>query len=339
MTKLTQPIKPIKPIELAIVIVNWNAGELLRECIESIRRNPPRVDYEILVVDNASSDGSVRFLQEGIAGDNVRLILNNDNRGFAKANNQAIAASSAPLLFLLNPDTKVQPGAINVLLESIQSEPRMGACAPRLLNTDGSLQPSVWPAPPRVTYILLDGLRLYALLPKTLRAQWLMGTHWDHSTRRRVPFFWGAAMMVRREMIEDVGPLDESFEMYGEDCEWCVRMGRGGWSLYFEPAAGVVHYGGHSATKRWTNDEVWLLKIKTNIRFQQRVLPRFNFLLNQLAYALVMIVTSAKRFLCGEAAKGTVKAARIHLGYVGREIASLFSAGHGNSNAQREARP
>ena len=329
-------------IELTIIIVNWNTGGLLRECIESIWRHPPRVGYEVIVVDNASTDESLALLREAVSqrsegAGRIRLIENDLNLGFAKANNQAIAVSDAPLLLLLNPDTRVEPGAIDALLASIRSQSRMGACAPRLLNADGTLQPNVWPVPPTVSYILCDGLRLYHLLPKRVRANWLLGAHWDHATRRQVAAFWGTAMMVRREMIEDVGALDESFEMYGEDCEWCVRMGQRGWLLYFEPAAEIIHYGGRSAAKRWTEDELWLLKAETNIRFQQRVLPPFKFVLNQLAYAFVLSLMSAKCVVRQKPANSLMEAVGLHLGYARRELGKLFSGARNGQAHQGKA--
>lgn len=306
------------PIELSIVIVNWNTGELLRKCVESVKRHPPRVPYDLVVVDNASSDGSADFLRARAAGDSggagvVRLIENAENVGFARANNIAIAHSKAvPLLFLLNPDTEVRPGAIDALLATLESQPRIGACAPRLLNADGSLQPSVWPMPPTPLYILVDGLRLYRLLPRPLRARWLLGAHWDHATRRPVPCVWAAAMMVKREMIAEVGAFDESFTLFGEDCEWCVRMRRGGWLIYLEPAAEVLHHGGRSALQRWTAGEVVLAKAEANIHYQRRVLGPVRFRVNQLAYCFVLAMLGLWRTVRRQPARTQLASCRIY---------------------------
>jgi GT2 family glycosyltransferase len=275
-------------VELSIIIVNWNTGNLLRQCLASLEANPPSVHYEVIVVDNASSDESIAFLNHATAVFcPTRLICNAQNVGFARANNQAIYQSQAPWLFLLNPDTEVRSGAVDRLLALLQSDSRIGACAPRLLNLDNTLQPNVWRMPPTVATILAEGTGLIYLLPKRLRACWLFGPHWDHAERRPVEAFRGVAMMVSRKMIEAVGAFDEHFELFGEDCEWCVRMGRQGWLLYFEPAAEVLHYGNQSALKRWTPDNVRLKEFEGQIVFQQRVLPLFKFVLNQLAYLTV----------------------------------------------------
>ncbi len=307
-----------EPSELTIVIVNWNTGELLRQCIASIEQHPPRVGYDLVVVDNASSDGSADFLRARTAGERagsgvVRFIESRENVGFARANNLAIAHSRAtPLLFLLNPDTEVGPGAIDALLATLASQPRIGACAPRLLNTDGSLQPSVWPMPPTPLYILVEGLRLYRLLPPRLRARWLLGGHWDHATRRPIPGVWAAALMVKRAMIAEVGAFDESFEIFGEDCEWCVRMRRGGWLIYFEPTAVILHHGGHSALQRWSAEEVELAKAAASVHFQRRILGPVRFRLNQLAYSLVLALHGLWRVVRRQPARTPLAISRLH---------------------------
>ena len=175
--------------KLSIVIVNWNGGELLKRCLASIIAHPPGVDYEIIVVDNASSDGSVKWLRSEearalCASLKLLLIANSENLGFSKANNQAFAVNNSPLVFLLNPDTEVQPGAIDRLIDGVNSAADIAACGPRLINPDGSLQPTVWPSPPAAWQILVSGLKLYRLLPPRYRANLLLGGHWDHSTRR-----------------------------------------------------------------------------------------------------------------------------------------------------------
>ena len=254
---------------LTVVVVNWNAGDLLRRCLESVARHGPSAPHDVLVVDNASTDGSAEWLlahaeSAASGGPPLRVIANAENLGFARANNLAFARSDAPLLLLLNPDAELTAGAADALLATLAADPRAAACAPRLLNPDGSLQPSVWPAPPTPLQILFEGLRLHRLLPASLRARWLLGVHWDHTTRRAVDAFFGAAMLVRREALDDAGPFDESFALFGEDYEWCARARRAGWRLLFEPAAEVVHHGGRSAGRRWSAEEVERIKTEAN---------------------------------------------------------------------------
>jgi GT2 family glycosyltransferase len=219
------------------------------------------------------------------------LIQNHENVGFGRACNQAISASSAPFVFILNPDTEVQEQSIDILLDLLKSDRAVGAAAPRLMNEDGTVQPSVWAHEiPYSLYVLLDGLALYRLLPRGLRAKLLRGRHWDHSERIEVRSFSGAAIMARREMIDQIGAFDERFDMYGEDAEWCSRMVRGGWKLIFEPAAQVIHHGGQSAAKRWTITEQRLREEEANLRYQRQSLSRFHFTLNTLSSAFVLTV-------------------------------------------------
>ncbi|MBE0411090.1 MAG: glycosyltransferase family 2 protein, partial [Anaerolineales bacterium] len=132
-------------MKLSIVVVNWNTRDLLAKCLTSIYACPPVCPFEVLVVDNASSDGSVSMLREGFP--QVRLIQNNKNVGFAAANNQALSLVDSPYILLLNPDTVVKPGALNEMLDYLENNPGVGAAGARLLNPDGSLQVSCYVSP------------------------------------------------------------------------------------------------------------------------------------------------------------------------------------------------
>jgi GT2 family glycosyltransferase len=278
--------------ELSIVIVNWNCGELLRRCVEKIFEHPPRVSFKIIVVDNASSDDSLASLTT-FDPQRLRIFRNHENVGFGPANNQAFRLTKSPAILLLNPDTEVCPGAIDTLLASLSSNARIGVCGPRILNTDGSVQTSVWHNPARAWQILLSNLNLYLLLPRRLRGELLLGGHWAHDRRRVVPMLSGAALMLRREVIDDVGGFDERFEMYVEDNEWCYRVSRAGWQLLFEPAATVTHHGGQSSKKRWTNIEKLKVKLEAENLFEQLSLPRRRVIANCLTR---YVVTSLQKF-------------------------------------------
>ncbi len=277
---------------LSIVIVNWNGRELLKKCIGSVIEHPPSLPYEIVVVDNASTDGSVEWLRtlesslrSGRA--HLRLIENAENLGFGRANNRAFEQTNAPLLFLLNSDAEVKEGAIDKLIEAVGVDKNVGGCGPKLLNTDGSLQPSVYRNPPTAWEILVTGLRLYYLLPGRLRGAILLGPYWDHSTRRKARMLSGAAILIRREVIDSVGGFDEDFHFYGEDIELCLRIVNSGWELLFEPGAQVVHHGGGSAVMRWGSEEKYRRLIDGVLRCYRKSLPRSHFVANCLASLLV----------------------------------------------------
>ena len=272
--------------ELSIVIVNWNAGDLLRRCLESVRRHPPAIPYEVIVIDNASSDDSLASAKN--LADCV--MANSENAGFARANNQAFARSHAPFLFLLNPDAEVTPGAIDTLLATLHADPRNGACGPRLIHADGRLQPSVWHLPPRAWRTLVAGLGLWRLIPRSRRGDLLLGDHWTHDERRSVPMIFGAAVLVRRETIDQVGAFDERFPLYSEDEEWCLRMTRGGWRIVFEPRATIVHHGSASSVKRWDAAGKIRAKQEASILFQRISVSRAQRAANFLAVCVVAAV-------------------------------------------------
>ncbi|MDQ3652430.1 MAG: glycosyltransferase [Acidobacteriota bacterium] len=298
------------PTELSIIIVNWNGSEFLRRCIESIAKAPPQVSYDIIVVDNASTDDSVRWLRSDeakmcLGKARLHVLENAENLGFSRANNQGIEHSKALFLFLLNSDTEVRPGAIDALIATLKSDERAGMCGPRLVNPDDSLQPSVYRNPPAAWEILLSGSRLYRLLPAGVRGELLLGGHWDHARRRRVPRLSGAAMMVKREVIDSVGGLDERFHMYGEDVEWCLRIARTGWLLIFEPDAIVMHHGSQSSRKRWDNLETERRIIDGQLRFQRYCLSRWRLISNLLASSAVASTAHTWRSIRGRSTDKT----------------------------------
>ena len=264
--------------ELSIIIVNWNGGDLLRRTVESVTAAPPSVGYEVVVVDNASADDSLARLRAGAAaavlGDRLRVFENAENLGFGRANNQAFARTQAPLVLLLNPDTEVTEGSIDRLIRTLRAGARVGAAGPKLLNVDGSVQVSVWRNSPAAWEVLLTGLGLHKLMPRRMRGRLLLAEHFDYASRRAVGMLSGAAMLVRREVIEEVGGFDERFHMYGEDNEWCLRIKRAGWQLLFEPEAVVMHHGGASSLKRWESLEKMRVQAEGYLLFLRRCLPR-----------------------------------------------------------------
>ena len=279
-------------IELSIILVNWNGGELLSKAVGSLAAFPPSVEYEVVVVDNASTDDSLAQLRSTDAGKllegrgRLRILQNPENRGFGAGNNQAFEMTSTPLLLLINPDATVTAGCIDRLIQAVRADARVAAVGPRILNSDGSLQISVWHNPPAAWNIILSNLKLYSLLPKRFRGELLLGGHWQHDSKKSVPMLSGASILVRREVIDSVGGFDERFHMYGEDHEWCLRIKRAGWSLVFEPDAVVVHQGGWSSLQRWTDLEKIKVQLESHYMFQKQVLSRGQLTANLLAYCV-----------------------------------------------------
>lgn len=305
-------------VGLSIVIVNWNAGPRLRQAITSVASAPPRLPWEIVVVDNASTDGSLRAVHEDAAcralldDGRLRLLANDHNRGFAAANNQAFRATTGSLLLLLNPDAAVAIGAIDRLIDVLESDPGVGMVGPQLVGPDGAVQVSVWRTPPRTADVLVSHLGLYRLLPRSVRARWLLGAHWDHDERRAVPMIIGAAMLVRRRVIDQVGGLDERFHVFGEDHEWSQRIGRAGWRIVFEPAAKVAHEGAASTSQRWDRLEAVEQHVRAEYLLCRISLGRWELVLTEVAQCIGTAGQAGARWLRGLDRRAQRAALRLH---------------------------
>lgn len=232
-------------IDLSIIIVSYNVSSLLRNCLLSIYEHQDTLSFEIFVVDNASNDDSVQMVADEFP--EVNLIVNTKNKGFAAANNQAISQASGQYTLLLNPDTVVVSGALGRLVKVLDENPQVGIVGPKLLNKDGTLQPSCYSFPNLINYSIYS-FASYRLIPKQSRVLPLFLESWDHSYSADIRgFLLGAAIAVRSSLWERVGILDESFFVYGEEKDLCYRAIQAGYKIHFDPVAQIVHHGGQSS--------------------------------------------------------------------------------------------
>lgn len=225
---------------LSIVIVNWNTRQLLRDCLEALQADPASSQWEVLVVDNASADGSAAMVKSVFP--QVQLLASPENLGFSRANNLALEKAKGEYLLLLNSDTRVEKGALEALVGFMEGQPRIGAAGPMLLNTDGSLQLSCGIAPSLWTEIV-HKLLLHRLFPFFKLAGW------DHRSARAVGWVSGACLLIRRQALEEAGTLDPAIYMCCEDLEWCMRLRKRGWQIFYYPFSRVVHLEGQSIRK------------------------------------------------------------------------------------------
>ncbi|MFN0071041.1 MAG: glycosyltransferase family 2 protein [Chloroflexota bacterium] len=232
----------------SIVIVSWNTRDLLAQCLHSlpdqnIGETWRHHSYEVIVVDNASTDGSVELVREEFPW--VRLIANHDNAGFARANNQAIRTTDAQYVLLLNPDTIVHRGALEALIDCMDRTLDAGAVGANLRNPDGSSQASCFPEPTlrREAWRLfhLDAIHPYAEYPTD---------QWGGPRPYPVDVVQGTCMLLRRSALSDVGLLDEDYFIYSEEVDLCYRLRQRGWGVYWVPDATIVHYGGQSTRQQ-----------------------------------------------------------------------------------------
>lgn len=235
--------------QISVVIVNWNAGDELLACLSTLREHPPSRPWEVIVVDNASSDGSADGVRREFPW--VRLIENSDNRGLAAANNQAMLLARGQWIVVSNPDVLYQSGAIDALVDLLQRRPRAAFAFARLINTDGSPQTSAGSLPR-----LREAVLGRQVIRRRARAEgegfWWDG--WAHDREQRIGHGLEACYAVRREALIQIGPQDERFWLDWEGIDWCARGDALGWEAWFCPEAEVVHLGGASIRKaelRW----------------------------------------------------------------------------------------
>jgi GT2 family glycosyltransferase len=233
-------------MNVSIIVVNWNTKALLRDCLNSVYEQIRDVDYEIIVVDNASTDGSKEMIRSDFP--KVFLIENTENRGFAAANNQGMVVAKGKYVLLLNSDTIVLDNCIANIISFADTHPCAGVIGCRVLNSDRTLQPTCFMFP-SILNLLLSSSYLYKIFPKNRFFGRERMTWWNANDVREVDIVKGCFMLVRREAIEKVGGLDEDFFMYAEETDWCYRFKKCGWKVMFAPVGEIIHYGGQSTTQ------------------------------------------------------------------------------------------
>lgn len=239
---------------LSVVVVNWNTRPLLSACLRSVETYLSRIPHEVLVVDNASSDDSAGMVERDFP--TVRLLRNEENVGFAKANNQAMRIARGSWFLLLNSDTYLQDSSVQQLLEQVRSAPpALGVAHCRLLQGDGRLLHSTYRFPSTLL-ALVEDFGLFKLIPRRLRSRLLLSGYWDEAEERDVDWVSGAFMLLRREVFEKTGGFSEDYFMYGEDMEWCYRIRDRGWSIRHFPQASIVHLDHSSSAIRWGDQRV-----------------------------------------------------------------------------------
>ncbi|AEI96552.1 glycosyltransferase family 2 protein [Roseobacter litoralis] len=231
--------------DLSIVIVEWNTIDMLRDCLASVFDKAGGLDIQVIVVDNASSDGSPEMVEAEFP--QVTQIRNADNRGFAAANNQGFEICTGRYILLLNSDTYLLDDVMGASLRYLDNHSTVGAMGCLVLNPDRTMQRtcSMWP---RLLDLMFMSSGLWKLKRPKVFGRYQM-THWQRNDERAVEVISGCYMMLRREVLEQVGQLDEDFFFFGEETDWCRRMRDAGWLLMFAPVGKIVHYGSASARK------------------------------------------------------------------------------------------
>ena len=234
-------------IDVSVVIVNYNVKHFADQCLRSIYASQGNLAIEIFLVDNASTDGSIEYLQD--IYQEVVFIINEDNLGFGRANNIALRKAKGRYLLILNPDTLLGEDSLGAMVDYMDNSPAVGAMGPMILTRDGSFDisskrglPTPW-----VAFCRLSGLA--RLFPRTKLFGRYNLLYLDQDKIAEVDALAGSCMIVRREVYECIGGFDEDFFMYGEDIDWCHRIKLNGWQVHYAPVTKIVHFKGESTRR------------------------------------------------------------------------------------------
>jgi GT2 family glycosyltransferase len=239
-----------KTFQVSIIIVNYNTGKYLLECLESIEKSTSSFKNptcEVILVDNASTDGSILEIGKFRSSKNVKILGNNENLGFAKAVNQGIDAADGKYIFLLNPDCRLKENALYKLLEYAEKHTNIGAVGPKLLNSDGTSQTSVIPFP---------------TLQRAIQEFWLNNkvfSKYDPNTSLpiEVEALVMAAFLITPEALTKIGTLNEKYFMYFEDLDYCRELHNAGLKVIYFPDAQVIHHHGVSGKNLAGHENQW----------------------------------------------------------------------------------
>jgi hypothetical protein len=226
-------------LDLSIIIVNWNVKGLLLAALKSIYKHTKGLSFEVFVSDNGSMDGSQEMVKARFP--QVKLLDNGSNLGYPKANNEGIKRAAGRYVILLNPDTEVTEGSLASLIRFMDTHPEAGAVGPKLEYPDGSFQPSCRSFPTIETEFY-RAFFLDQIFPKSKIFGKNMMSYWKHNDIREVDQPMGAALMVRRAVIDEVGMMDEGLVFWFDEVDWCKRIKNAGWKIFFTPQAKIYHH-------------------------------------------------------------------------------------------------
>lgn len=270
-------------ITVSIIIVNWNTKELLSGCIDSIPAACRDITYEVIIVDNASVDGSSEFIKERYPG--IKLIENHTNLGFAKACNQAADEASGKYLFLLNPDTILHKDAISKLIEFIEKESWAGAVGPQLLDGNGKITNSVRRFPTMKRVLMRDTV-LSKIMPWVKLSRLIHILPMDRPSV--VDHVSGGALLTKRELWKELGGMDVRFFMFYEDVDLCRGIKEMGYNIFYLPAVKVIHLGGGS--RHQDRSSAFYYSIKSRFLYFGKYYPRWSVLLFKCTYKPLFLI-------------------------------------------------
>lgn len=274
-------------VDLSICIPTLQARQLLRDCVQSIGANTHSLTFEIIVVDNNSQDGTVEMLRDEFP--QVRLIVNDHNAGFTRPTNQALRASTGRFALLLNNDTIILPNALDCLVQFMRAHAEVGICGPKVLNRDGTLQKQCRRsfATPWDLFCYFSGLS--RLFPQSrLFGRYLM-TYMPEDAAHEADAVSGSCMLIRREVMDQIGLLDERFFAYQEDADYCFRAQQAGWKIYYVPESQIIHYASRGGSRISPYRSIFEWHRSYLLYYRKNLASRYFFLFNWFYYAVMVL--------------------------------------------------
>jgi GT2 family glycosyltransferase len=294
-------------VTLSICILTLNARDFLRACLHSIQEHTT-LDHEIIVVDNGSSDGTSDMLQTEFP--TVRLIQNQENLGYTYPNNQAMQLAKGRFIALLNPDTLVHSGAFEQLCAFLESHPDVGIVGPKVLNPDGTLQAPCRRGDSRPWAVISYFTGLAKRFPDKAFFNGYLLTHLPEDQIHPVDGVSGSCMFIRREVVDQIGYLDERFFAYQEDADYCLRARQAGWRVYYNPEAQITHFGGQGGSRVQPYRSIWAWHKSYFLYYRKHFAGDYFFLFNWLYYVAMgvkLLMALLKNALSGNAFGGDRK--------------------------------
>jgi GT2 family glycosyltransferase len=294
--------------DLGICILTRSSQDVIVDCLTSLYEQTKKLDMEIVVVDNDSQDDTVEEIRLGFPS--VKLILNPENFGYARAVNQGLAALDARYYVLLNPDAIVLDNALERLAAFMDENPQAGICVPKVLNADGTLQYQCRRGEARPGEVFSYFLGLDRLFPNDPRFNGYLLRHLDNDAVNEVKAVSGSCMFIRREVIMQIGGLDELYFAYQEDTDYCLEARAAGWKVYYVPLAQVIHLGGRGGSAVNPYFGVYHWHRSYFLYYRKRLAKDYPFWFHPLYYLVMfarMLVNFTAVFLSHEKRVGTRK--------------------------------
>ncbi len=241
-------------MDISIIIVSWKVKELLKKCLETVMASTG-ADFEIIIVDNNSGDGTKEMLERDFSG-RIKFIQSGANLGFAKANNLGLKRASGDYVLFLNPDTEIGPEVLAQALEFMKTHPDCGLLGPKMQFMDGSFQPSVRRFPTLMA-IMLMLLKLPKLFPHLQSIERYLATDFDYRKLQTIDQIMGAFMLAPKSLIDQLGGFDERFFIWFEEVDLCLRVKRAGKQVSYNPAITIIHHGGKSFAQQKLMTNQW----------------------------------------------------------------------------------